>query len=237
MNGKFKKEIEEIKTPSENDVFKNIVSTDRQENPIPQSTTKHDVEGNALRSTEEKSQASENNANTGVEVEIKEGPKIKGRGRHKLDCDCEKCKAKNNKDGKAPESKGTESKGPDDKTALDDDLSKYKKVATPEGTITPSTPEETKIDVGKYISGALFLIAVDSVFPSLVLKIAMFISPKYKGIKVKQLKLTAEERTELEPLADEVVKIIFGQLNPITAFALCYGILLFGKIVLLSPDE
>jgi len=83
----------------------------------------------------------------------------------------------------------------------------------------------------------LFLIALDSIMPSLILKLIGTRAPKYKDVDVKKIKLTATEKKELEPLADEVVKLVFGQMHPALAFLTAYGMITVGKLLALDDDD
>jgi hypothetical protein len=71
--------------------------------------------------------------------------------------------------------------------------------------------EPSTID-GGLISGALFLVIVDLLFPLLI----TFVHNKYskKKIKVEDLQLTKEQRKQLEPISDKVVKQIQVTANP-----------------------
>lgn len=122
--------------------------------------------------------------------------------------------------------------------SLVDDLSKYKS-ATP-STSTATTQQATqdvKIDLSKYISGALLLIVMDAVFPSAIILIAGYVDKKYKYVDKSKLKLEKDEKKELEPLADEMIKIFFGMVHPAVAFFVCSGLLYAGKLMSLEESD
>ncbi len=177
----------------------------------------------------------EENANATNESEGAQGEKVEKRGRHKLECTCEKCTAK--REGK-PAGEQTQAKPRKDGSAsLDSATSAYKKVAAPvQGS--PQDPKKDYVDLSQYISGALLLIAIDSVMPSLMCTVlSWFMGSKYKYADKKLLKLTPTEKKELEPLADQIVKLLFGMVHPAVAFAVTLGIMYAGKIMSLEDSD
>jgi hypothetical protein len=184
------------------------------------------------------------NASTEVTntTEAKEKPietKIKdGRGRKPLSPE-EKEKRANEKKA------GTGSKEvSDQQNSLDDLLDKYKQVpqaqiGTQVQTNQPQQPVNPKadyIDMSKYVSGALFLIAIDIIMPTLSMTIAGFIDKRYKHIDKKHLKLTTDEKKELEPIAEQVVKVLFGYVHPVVAFGVMLSIMYMGKVMMISDS-
>ena len=157
-----------------------------------------------------------------------EKPQVKEtRGRHKKGCECTKCQAKR-------ESAREQAK--DGKTDLQNDLSQYTQTDLNGGE--QAEPMQAQVDLSKYISGALLLIALDAIFPALILNFAKKRNPaKYGKIKVKQMKLTPEEREELEPLADEVIKILVLKMHPAAAFLIAYGIITAGKLLIIEEPK
>lgn len=176
----------------------------------------------------------ENSEKTETKSETQTGSqqqeKVKdGRGRHPKECNCAKCVTKR---ASKPNANA--------KTLFDDELSQYKKVNSTGSTQTTQEqpkPNDVTIQVSQFISGALFLIAVDSLLPSLLLKLMQQQDPKYKNVDAKKIKLTSEERKQLEPLADEVVKVIFGTMHPALAFLVAYGIITVGKLLILDDED
>lgn len=223
-NEKFKTEIEEI----QNNVNENL-RTDIQ-NGI-NDGGKMDGNNNGgdnSRSEEKKSIENNQTGETSEATQIK-----KGRGRPKGSVK----KNANAEDG----SKG-QPNIKDAKNSLNDDLNEYKRVTSPvsntNGNPTPNgNPPEGQIDVSKFVSGALLLIAIDAIFPTAIILIMRQFDPKYKYVNKKKLKLTSEEKEELEPLANEVVKLIFGYMPPLQAFLFCMSIVYAGKIMLLSDED
>ena len=167
--------------------------------------------------------------------EVKQGPKkesietvekVENRGRHKKDCDCEKCKAK-----KKPESK-PENKG----ESLEQTLSKYKEEKPNANAPAPAR----MIDASKFVSGALFLVVMDAVFPMLIIYVGSMFNEKLAHIKDssrKKLKLDADEKKMLEPLADEIVKYMFGDSDPRVIFFVALGSIYYSKIDSLSDED
>ena len=83
--------------------------------------------------------------------------------------------------------------------------------------ITPIAPiaKPISVNAAAFITGALFLTIVDALLPSAIIYIAGLVSEEYKALKPKQIKLTKEQKADLAPLADEVVKIVLGEADPL----------------------
>lgn len=118
------------------------------------------------------------------------------------------------------------------------DLSKFKQ-AQPQQPAQPAQngPQPGQIDLSKYITGALLLICLDAIMPGVVLYIAGWVDPKYKNVRAAKLKMTAQEKKELEPLADEMVKILFGFVHPAIAFLVATGVIYAGKLFALEDED
>ncbi|MFA5297632.1 MAG: hypothetical protein WC389_05425 [Lutibacter sp.] len=89
--------------------------------------------------------------------------------------------------------------------------SKKTKIFAPE-------PEPLKtLAASDLISGALFLLFIDLLIPS----IFVFANNRFskKKIKVDKLRLTENQKNQLEPLANEAAKQIMLKGNPVTVFA------------------
>lgn len=109
--------------------------------------------------------------------------------------------------------------------------------AEPETKFEQPKPE---VDITQFISGALFLTAMDYAFPIAIKFVVGFFEKKYSRINergMKKLSLTEEERKYLEPSAEQVVKYIFADANPIVVFAVVTGSIYGGKMMLLSEDD
>ena len=81
-------------------------------------------------------------------------------------------------------------------------------------TATGTTAKPITVNAAQFLTGALFLTIVDALMPTLILKVASYVSEDYNALKPRQIKLTKEQRAELAPLADEVVRIALGQIDP-----------------------
>ncbi len=81
------------------------------------------------------------------------------------------------------------------------------------------------------VSGYLLLIVIDAVFPSVIKKVISIFNPKYKNLDIKKIRLSKEEKEELEKLADEVAKIIFMGMSPLATFALSLTVMYSSKII------
>lgn len=118
----------------------------------------------------------------------------------------------------------------------DIDLSQYGQVEAPNGQNDPNAPGENpnNVDISKYISGALLLMMIDFLLPTLF----TFVYPKLKRLKdKKKLKMTKDERKELEPIADECIKQVAMKLAPMEAMALMLLFVYGGKIYELEDSD
>lgn len=164
------------------------------------------------------------------------------RGRHKKDCQCDKCKSKtsdkidsdsnvenenlvNDVDSKI----GNQNSKISDTNPLD--LSEFKKVE-----ISSQSSNPNEVNASKYLTGAIVLMMIDAVIPSVLIKMMSMANPKYKSIKTKEIKLSKEQKNDLEPLADEVVKQMTVTMSPMTAFLVCTS-LIYGTNIMTATDE
>lgn len=138
--------------------------------------------------------------------------------------------APKNKEGECSE--GSETKGEGGKNPLDDILNKIPGTPPPNPGLPPGPPKTKKVDVSKFVSGALMLSLIDSIAPHLVIKAASMVNKdKFKDIDTDALKLDTSERKELSPLADEAVKEMLGEMSPSMALLIALGILYGGKLM------
>lgn len=83
---------------------------------------------------------------------------------------------------------------------------------------TPAAPTSHTLG-GELLTGALFLLLVDMLVPALIALVNNMVS-KVK-VESDDLKLTAKQKSELEPIADRVVKYINLDEHPIALYCLC----------------
>lgn len=81
------------------------------------------------------------------------------------------------------------------------------------------TEDVSTID-GELITGALFLTLIDLVFPLLISAAHNYFAAKSGKIKPDDLMLTAEQKRQLSPIADKVVKQLKLSANPNTVLIL-----------------
>lgn len=180
--------------------------------------------------------------------------RVKGSGRHKLDCQCIVCKqrrAKEEKHKHKPTKQATATGATDASKNLFDDLSEYREKpknttgeagtgAPPPPPPPPPPPAPGKIDGSKVINGALFLIVMDAAFPVIIKTLLSLFEPKYKRIKhssKEKLKLTPDEKRELEAGANEIVKYLFSDANPLLIFAVSVGFIYYEKFDSLTDED
>jgi hypothetical protein len=121
------------------------------------------------------------------------------------------------------------------KDNLIDDIKKdYKPKADTGGQVISVGTNKKKVDLSKYVSGTLLIMLIDSLLPNLMLYTAKYIAPeKYKNAKVQDLQMTIEERKQIEPLANEVIVVLIGELSPLEAFLIFTAVIYGSKILTL----
>lgn len=95
--------------------------------------------------------------------------------------------------------------------------------------------EVVKAKITINISGFMLLTLCDIVAPPLFLKVADMAGIKPKGITVRDLHLTLEEKKDIDPIAAEVSRMIFENSNPLYAFAIIMMVTYSGKILSYEP--
>jgi len=95
-----------------------------------------------------------------------------------------------------------------------------------------SKTEEEKKHFTNFVSGYLFLICLDTILPEMLIYIFGIYDKKFKQINSKNLKLEKSEIEMLEPLADEVVKELFGTMSPVSQFIFTLTFLYGGKLMI-----
>ena len=108
------------------------------------------------------------------------------------------------------------------------DLSQY------QPTDIPQDQMQATVNVANYVSGGLLLIMIDTIVPE-ILKLVM---PKLKNLKNRSaIKLTKDEREELKPLADEVIKSLSLQMSPLEGLLFAMSFIYAGKVFTLDESD
>lgn len=168
--------------------------------------------------------------------------KIERRGRHKKDCTCDKCQEKKgvpsfenqtSSDENSSSSKviqtGTSNSKISNTNPLD--LSEFKRTE-----ISASSSNEAEVNAVKYITGSLLLMLIDAVAPTVLIKVLGMTNDKFKKLSSKKVRLTKDQREDLEPLANEAVKQMTLNMNPMTAFFLCTSLIYATNIMTAVED-
>ena len=92
--------------------------------------------------------------------------------------------------------------------------------------------KEKERQFSNFVSGYLFLLCIDTLLPELLIFLFSRYDKKFREVDKKDLKLTADEKKELEPLADEVVKELFGTMSPVSQFIFTISFLYSGKLAI-----
>jgi hypothetical protein len=116
----------------------------------------------------------------------------------------------------------------DGNTKSDDFFKDYQQ--TQQGNEQGKTEDE-KRTYSNYVSGYLFLICLDVVLPEMLIYIFGMYDKKFKEINAKDLQLTEDEKKIIEPLADEVVKELFGTMSPVSQFIFTMSFMYGGKLM------
>jgi hypothetical protein len=94
---------------------------------------------------------------------------------------------------------------------------------------------EKKVINSSIISGALFLLFIDLVIPNLISTINNRVSRSKIGAEM--LKLTTDQRKELEPLAEEVARLINIKGNPVMILSLSLGAIYLSNFMVLKGTK
>ena len=81
------------------------------------------------------------------------------------------------------------------------------------------------------VSGYLMLTMIDMLLPGIVLKLAGWANVKPKGMTAKDLRLDNSEKKDLEPVAAEVAKMIFSEMEPLSALFVLLSLTYAGKFM------
>ena len=177
-------------------------------NPLPEKTANTELVTNPIS----------HNDNSGIVQPIAEIKK-KGRGRPK-------------KDSSIPTEVKTEMpKAPvqNINDVLAKELSEYKQsgsIPVPDGGSNPQS-----LNLSNFIRGSLLLIMIDAIMPNLLIKLLGMVSPSYRSINPNKVKMSKEQRDQLEPLANEMVNVIFGTMPAHQMFFVCLSFVYAGNIM------
>jgi hypothetical protein len=103
------------------------------------------------------------------------------------------------------------------------------------GKVKTRRKKDKKVINSSIISGALFLLFIDLVIPNLITLINNKVSKK--KISAEMLKLSTDQRKELEPLAEEVAATINLKGNPTTVLVLSLGAIYLSNFMLLKGTQ
>lgn len=95
---------------------------------------------------------------------------------------------------------------------------------------------QPEIQVNDYINGAMFLLVIDMLFPSLIAFANNRFDDKNK-IKASELQLTKQQKLDIEPLADRVAEHLLQNMNPITLFTITMSTIYGSNFMLLKANK
>lgn len=187
---------------------------------VPEAKTEHEAKTEPEAETEQKNEIKAN-------TEQKRG-RGRPKGSFKKKPPVIEEKGQNNEGEKINE---TKEKTGEEK--LNEFLSSFEEVKSEAKESAPTTPAQS--EQGKFkvqVSGYMLLIVTDIFIPSLITYFVHRYKPETKKtFKTSDIKMTDDEKKELEELADEVARELFGKIEPLPAFLLSISILYGAKTI------
>lgn len=185
-------------------------------------------------------------------------PDIFRNGQHKKKCQCPECVSKRLMEPEKPKMQENEKtndgsgkevlgngNGNSQSTANPNDenpeLSGWAKTETGQAEVAPEIiqPEEAERK-RKKVSGAMFLMGLEYIFPKALKLVGGFLDKKYRKLNAagrKALSLADETLEELEEWADEVAEIIFEDMPPVWGFVILYSFAKLDLVDELRPEH
>jgi hypothetical protein len=114
----------------------------------------------------------------------------------------------------------------DSQVASDED--ELKKELSKESPAPPPVPAPVKKDFRVFINGAMFLLAMDFIFPGAIATVFNLFSKE--KVNKDDLCMTDSEREDFKDLADEVVKDLLGGMSPLQQFFIFTSIIYGSKL-------
>lgn len=109
------------------------------------------------------------------------------------------------------------------------ELSEYKQsgsIPVPDAGTNPQS-----LNLSNFIRGSLLLIMIDAIMPNLLIKLLGMVSPSYRSINPNKIKMSKEQRDQMEPLANEMVNVLFGNMPAHQMFFVCLTFVYAGNIM------
>lgn len=156
-----------------------------------------------------------------------EGIKKRGRGRPPKNPNTEKPEVKQ---GEKPEGEKTvpHSQG----KPLIQTLGEYNETNKPP-TQPAANPAQNE-NIAHLLNGAMLLGAIDFILPGSVLFLMKKVGKGYEHIKANDIKLTKDEKKDLEPIAEAAVKQLVLNISPLQALFILLAFNYAGKIATLK---
>jgi len=107
-------------------------------------------------------------------------------------------------------------------------------------TVQQYNEPRPSLPLSDFITGAMFLMVLDEVFPVVVKYVIGFFNKKYQRLNdagEAVLKLDEKETAKLEPMADKLAAVIFIQIPPEWIFIIAWGIISMKKLSKLKPEH
>ena len=119
-----------------------------------------------------------------------------------------------------------------DEDKLRNKLADFQQNATPE-TNTGKSPEQIQAEVQismPAITGRMMLELIDFIAPRAIIFIYQFFDDNARYLEVEDIKLSALQKSEMLETADQVAKLVFAEMSPLTAFSIMIGISYFNNV-------
>lgn len=142
-------------------------------------------------------------------------------GQHKKKCQCADCQAKRLAEQSQPVNKEVAPQATASNSVEENpELSGFEDVEPEQNESEPAREEKKR-----KITGAMFLMGLEIIFPLLLKYVVGFLEPKFKRLNKagkKALELSDDIIEELMPYADDLAEEIFGELPSWVGFTLLY---------------
>lgn len=227
--------------PGEREIYKELIKLSESESTSKSNTGDNGINGmdNTNSVTDDINSTSNTTDNSTTAKAVTREP---GKpGRHKADCACPKCEAK--RGNKPVQVQGNTNSPETAKPTLNKALEGFSQVELKDtqpwggNANQPGGGNPGQVNLGKYISGALFVMVLDSLVPALLVKLMSYADPKYTRLNPKKIQMDAQQRKEFSELADEAVKQMFGYVNPVTALLIGMSLVYAGNLLMLDESD
>lgn len=117
-----------------------------------------------------------------------------------------------------------------DEDKLRSKLADFQQNAAPQPEKSPEQIQaEVQINMPA-ITGRMMLELIDFIAPRAIIFIYQFFDENARYLEVEDIKLSALQKSEMLETADQVAKLVFAEMSPLTAFSIMIGISYFNNV-------